>query len=167
MLPSKANSDATVWQVTSQAAAQQARVDGATAAPQNPAAQPNGSAPAMQRRLIARFPFHAVLRRREPAAAHARYYHSFGGSGNWVRPGQEHTKATNVWHSDDNYVLEPPWVSTLRAIKLPSAGGDTLFSDMGQAFADLSTETQALLCGKRMIADWQQVWYFVVACVWS
>jgi len=156
MLPSKADSLSTVWQVTSETAAHSARAEGGTAAPLNPAAASTRTAPAMARELSS-FPFHCLLRRRNPSETKGRYFHTFGGSGNWVRTGHEHTKATNVWHADDNYVLQPPWVSTLNAQQLPAHGGDTVFADMGQAYADLADETQQLLCSQRVVADWDQV----------
>lgn len=98
-----------------------------------------------------------LVRRAPERTASGSYYHRFGGgSGQWIRPGHEATNSPNVWHSDDNYVLEPPWVTTLRAVSLPQLGGDTMFADMVQAYDDLADETQALLCGLRGVSDWLQ-----------
>merc|ERR1712151_487936 len=70
------------------------------------------------------WPFHKTLRRRHPRSIDAStYFFDYGSTGNWVRHGHEATRATNVWHSDDNYVLEPPWCTVLRASSLPSCGG--------------------------------------------
>ena len=107
----------------------------------------------------------------------------FGGSGNWVRRHHERTNATNVWHSDDNYVLEPPWVTTLKAVKVcilnlhlvprirriencPNhamlrfkvlkVGGDTCFCDMTQVWDDLAEETKTLLSNYMCETDWVQ-----------
>ena len=117
------------------------------------------SAPTPPTRLVP-WPFTSdALLRAPPSASSAmgRFHLQYGGTGNWVRRHHETTNATNVWHSDDNYVLEPPWVTTLAARHLPSCGGDTVFSDMGAAFDDLAPSTQGLLCGLGGVADWKQV----------
>lgn len=76
-------------------------------------------------------------------------------SSNWTRRGQEKTRATNVWHSDDNYVLQPPWATVLRSVVVPPCGGDTLFADMGLAMADLSENVAAHLRSLAVVADWR------------
>ncbi|MEZ5376867.1 MAG: TauD/TfdA family dioxygenase [Acidimicrobiales bacterium] len=51
------------------------------------------------------------------------------------------------WHSDVSCDAEPPGVSMLRMEITPSAGGDTAFASMVQAFESLSTTMQAFLLG--------------------
>ncbi|ACY96954.1 MULTISPECIES: TauD/TfdA dioxygenase family protein [Thermomonospora] len=43
----------------------------------------------------------------------------------------------NVWHTDVTFVRTPPKISTLRAIKLPPYGGDTLIANAAAAYRDL------------------------------
>lgn len=49
------------------------------------------------------------------------------------------------WHSDLAPSLQPAGVSLLRAIRVPAAGGDTMFANMGAAFEALSPAMQTLL----------------------
>lgn len=46
------------------------------------------------------------------------------------------------WHTDVTFVKRPPLGSILRAVVVPPAGGDTLFSDQEAAFNDLSPALQ-------------------------
>ena len=45
--------------------------------------------------------------------------------------GQENPGTENIWHVDVSWQQRPPLGSVLRAIDVPAAGGDTLWSDMG------------------------------------
>ena len=56
---------------------------------------------------------------------------------------------TGLWHSDISWDVEPSMGSLLYAVELPTAGGDTLFSNMYLAFSTLSLGLQALLRGLR------------------
>lgn len=42
-----------------------------------------------------------------------------------------------TWHTDMSYEVRPPLASMLTALELPATGGDTWFTDMIGAFADL------------------------------
>ena len=42
-----------------------------------------------------------------------------------------------VWHSDGHYLTDPPAGSLLYAVKTPPEGGDTLFANQIEAYADL------------------------------
>jgi alpha-ketoglutarate-dependent taurine dioxygenase len=42
-----------------------------------------------------------------------------------------------TWHTDMSYEARPPLASMLTALEIPAAGGDTWFTDMIGAFADL------------------------------
>ena len=61
-----------------------------------------------------------------------------------------------MWHSDNGFLQEPSSFTLLRAVELPRMGGDTLFADMGAAFADLSDERQAFYRSLRAVFHWQQ-----------
>jgi taurine dioxygenase len=49
------------------------------------------------------------------------------------------------WHADNTYMEAPPMGSLLRAVQLPSSGGDTCFASMYQAYETLSPTLQAFL----------------------
>ncbi|OAA27745.1 taurine dioxygenase [Frankia sp. EI5c] len=49
------------------------------------------------------------------------------------------------WHTDVTFVKRPPLGSILRAVVVPPAGGDTLFSNQEAAFAALSPALQGFL----------------------
>ncbi len=50
-----------------------------------------------------------------------------------------------VWHSDMSFTLAPAMGSILRSIKVPSVGGDTMFSNMTLAYEKLSKGMQNLI----------------------
>jgi taurine dioxygenase len=47
------------------------------------------------------------------------------------------------WHSDMNYIDEPPKGSVLLSVEVPDSGGNTGFSNMYAAYEDLSEEMKA------------------------
>ncbi|MCK9924673.1 TauD/TfdA family dioxygenase [Frankia sp. AgPm24] len=49
------------------------------------------------------------------------------------------------WHTDVTFVARPPLGSILRAVVVPPAGGDTLFSNQEAALADLSPALRGFL----------------------
>ena len=51
------------------------------------------------------------------------------------------------WHSDHMFLPEPPMGTTLRAVQLPSCGGDTCFTSMYAAYDALSPTMQSFLDG--------------------
>jgi taurine dioxygenase len=60
--------------------------------------------------------------------------------------GEVSTKSRGIhWHTDVTFVARPPMGSILRAVVVPDAGGDTLFSDQRAAFEGLSPTLQAFL----------------------
>ena len=59
----------------------------------------------------------------------------------------------NVWHSDVTWREKPSLGSILRAIEIPSLGGDTLFADMYAAYDGLSDETKAKIEGAYAVHD--------------
>jgi taurine dioxygenase len=47
------------------------------------------------------------------------------------------------WHTDDSFMREPCSLTMLYGVVVPSRGGDTQFTNMYQAYADLPDETKA------------------------
>jgi taurine dioxygenase len=59
------------------------------------------------------------------------------------------------WHTDVTFVTRPPLGSILRAVVVPPAGGDTLFSDQQAAFAGLSPRLQEFVSTLTAVHDGQ------------
>lgn len=57
------------------------------------------------------------------------------------------------WHSDVDYVEEPPKASLLYAIELPPTGGNTGFANMYTAYETLSADLKLAIDGKRCKHD--------------
>lgn len=57
------------------------------------------------------------------------------------------------WHTDVTFVKRPPLGSILRAVVVPPAGGDTLFSDQEAAFEGLSPALQEFISGLTAVHD--------------
>jgi taurine dioxygenase len=63
----------------------------------------------------------------------------------------------NIWHVDHSFRPAPPLGAVLRAIEVPSAGGDTLFADLRAVWRRIPHNVQAVvrdLCAKHDIAKW-------------
>jgi taurine dioxygenase len=54
-------------------------------------------------------------------------------------------EGSDNWHTDNTFMLRPPLGSVLRAVQIPSVGGDTLFASMYAAYDALSPTLQAML----------------------
>jgi alpha-ketoglutarate-dependent 2,4-dichlorophenoxyacetate dioxygenase len=50
-----------------------------------------------------------------------------------------------LWHSDSSFKVIPAKYSLLRAVRVPSKGGNTEFAHMGAAYEALDAETKALI----------------------
>src|SRR5688572_1954696 len=50
-----------------------------------------------------------------------------------------------LWHSDSSFKVVPAKYSLLRAVRIPSKGGNTEFAHMGAAYEALDDETKALI----------------------
>jgi taurine dioxygenase len=59
-----------------------------------------------------------------------------------ITHGPESRGAENMWHSDVTWREQPSLGSILRAIELPSVGGDTLFANMALAYDRLPAATR-------------------------
>jgi alpha-ketoglutarate-dependent taurine dioxygenase len=63
-----------------------------------------------------------------------------------AKPGREPPPQNGIdWHTDVTFMGEPPMGSILRAVTIPPAGGDTMFSDQQAAYEALSPAMQAFL----------------------
>ena len=63
--------------------------------------------------------------------------------------------ATDIWHSDETFREVPPMGSILRCVRIPPAGGDTLWADMVAAYEGLSDKMQRFLSGLEAIHDFK------------
>lgn len=61
--------------------------------------------------------------------------------------GEDNPGMENIWHVDVSWQQRPPLGSVLRAIDVPDAGGDTLWSDMGNAYDALPQELRDRIDG--------------------
>jgi len=58
------------------------------------------------------------------------------------------------WHSDLTFLEAPSLGSVLRVVQCPESGGDTLWADMGAAYAGLDDATRSFLSGLVAVHDW-------------
>lgn len=71
-----------------------------------------------------------------------------------TRPGQAPPPQRGIdWHTDVTYVHRPPMGSILRAVTIPAAGGDTLFSDQQAAYDGLSPTMQRFVDGLEAVHE--------------
>ncbi|MGI9603627.1 MAG: TauD/TfdA dioxygenase family protein [Acidimicrobiales bacterium] len=54
-------------------------------------------------------------------------------------------EGADAWHSDNTFLAEPPSITMLQSVLLPSVGGDTCWSNMYLAYEALSEPMQRLL----------------------
>jgi taurine dioxygenase len=57
----------------------------------------------------------------------------------------------SVFHTDTSYVASPPAFTALRAVTIPAAGGDTLFSDQYRAYEKLSSTVKEQLAEAQVL----------------
>ena len=62
-------------------------------------------------------------------------------------------EGADEWHSDNSFLATPPMGSVLRAVQLPSVGGDTCFASMYAAYDALSSPMQRLVDELRAVHD--------------
>jgi taurine dioxygenase len=62
-------------------------------------------------------------------------------------------EGADSWHTDNTFMAEPPLGSILRAVQLPSVGGDTCFASMYAAYDALSPPLRTMLEPLRAIHD--------------
>ncbi|WP_405661122.1 TauD/TfdA dioxygenase family protein [Streptomyces sp. NBC_00079] len=69
---------------------------------------------------------------------------SVDGVPNVLPVDSERGRAANNWHTDVTFVLNPPQASTLRSIKLPPYGGETLIASSAAAYRQLPESLRRL-----------------------
>lgn len=57
-----------------------------------------------------------------------------------VLPVESENGSANTWHTDVTFVLNPPQATTLRSIRVPAYGGETLIASSAGAYQDLPGE---------------------------
>jgi taurine dioxygenase len=62
-------------------------------------------------------------------------------------------EGTDTWHSDNTFMEEPPLGSILKAINLPSRGGDTCFASAYAAYEALSSPMRVFVEGLAAMHD--------------
>ncbi len=62
-------------------------------------------------------------------------------------------EGADVWHSDNTFIEEPPLGSILKAVLLPSVGGDTCFASMYAAYEAFSPTMRDFLDGLTAVHD--------------
>ena len=65
---------------------------------------------------------------------------------------------SDVWHTDVTFVEKPPLGSILRAVRLPSYGGDTSWVDSQLAYESLSAPVQRLVDQLTAVHDGNREW---------
>src|SRR5688572_16784734 len=58
------------------------------------------------------------------------------------------------WHTDDSFMRESCSLTMLYGVVVPSRGGDTQFTNMYEAYADLPSEMKARIEGLQVIHDY-------------
>ena len=58
------------------------------------------------------------------------------------------TPPRSVFHVDTSYVAKPPAYTALRAVQIPSRGGETLFTDQYRAYETLPADIRTHLAGR-------------------
>jgi taurine dioxygenase len=62
-------------------------------------------------------------------------------------------EGADEWHSDNTFMAEPPMGSILKAVQLPTYGGDTCFASMYAAYDALSGAMKRMLEGMDAVHD--------------
>lgn len=66
----------------------------------------------------------------------------------------EMLRLSNAWHEDLSYTPDPPLAGILRAVRVPSRGGDTMWVNLYKAWETLSPTMQSMLEG---LSAWHDV----------
>jgi len=71
---------------------------------------------------------------------------------------RDHLPAADHWHSDQTWARRPAMGSILRAVEVPSAGGDTIFADMYSEYDGLGAEMQSFISGLRAVNEFTKLY---------
>jgi|SRR6185312_8666773 len=64
----------------------------------------------------------------------------------------------NIWHSDHSFMAAPALGAVLRAVEVPSAGGDTMWTDMYAVYDNLPEGLKERIEGLSAVHDWVPSW---------
>jgi len=67
---------------------------------------------------------------------------------------KETLRLANAWHEDLSYTNDPPLAAILRAVKVPSRGGDTMWVNLYKAYDTLSDKMKEIVEG---LSAWHDV----------
>ena len=67
---------------------------------------------------------------------------------------QEMLRLANSWHEDLSYTDDPPLAAILRAVRVPSRGGDTMWVNLCKAYDTLSEPMKKIVAG---LSAWHDV----------
>jgi len=71
-------------------------------------------------------------------------------------PSDRFAKGANYrWHTDKPYYAKPPAITTLYAVELPPAGGDTEFANCALAYEALPDATKRRIARLRVVFQWE------------
>jgi alpha-ketoglutarate-dependent taurine dioxygenase len=71
-------------------------------------------------------------------------------------PSDRFAKGANYrWHTDKPYYRTPPLFTTLHAVELPPAGGDTAFANTSRAYEALPAAMKRRIAGLRVVFQWE------------
>lgn len=70
---------------------------------------------------------------------------------NHVLPIDSEAGRADTWHTDVTFIVSPPAFSVLRAVTLPSTGGDTLWANTASAYQRLPEALRALADSLRVV----------------
>lgn len=94
---------------------------------------------------------HGLNKPRRASSNHLYDAGNLDAEGNIIPKGSRawwHAKGNGLWHTDSSFNQHRSSYSALRAVELPPQGGQTLYADMRQAYADLPEDIKSLIEGK-------------------
>ncbi|PSS27616.1 hypothetical protein M430DRAFT_71130, partial [Amorphotheca resinae ATCC 22711] len=94
---------------------------------------------------------HGLNKPRRASSNHLYDAGNLDAEGNIIPKGSRawwHAKGNGLWHTDSSFNQHRSSYSALRAVELPPQGGQTLYADMRQAYADLPEDIKGLIEGK-------------------
>ena len=72
----------------------------------------------------------------------------------WAKSGDEdNLRLANAWHPDLSYTNDPPLAAILRAIEVPSRGGDTMWVNLYKAYDTLSDRMKEIISEMKAVHD--------------